>query len=264
MFLFSLISVLHFSPIVVPTRVMVEVLIMIVSLSRTLPRKLHPLVKALSWVLTSFVVLPLELTTGSLHLRLFAVWAYPSWSDLSLTDLRFLQSMQEDLMASRSFMNNSSVRKDPARSQWKKLLLMWTSNIDRTLLIECFQSNAFNRMLSIDCFQSNAFNQALSIKPFQSNALNWTLWIKRFQSNAFDRTLSIERFRSNAFDRTLSIERFQSNAYKIYWMSAQLANSSTVHVHWSDLNAFKLNNFLNGLFCKTVLLSNWTYLYNKH
>ena len=93
-----------------------------------------------------------------------------------------------------------------SNSQWKKLLVMWTSIIDWTLSIICFRSN------------SNAFNRTLSIERFQSNALNQTLWIKRFQLNAFNQTLwtlnqtlSIKRFlfQSNAFNQTLSIERFR-------------------------------------------------------
>ena len=56
------------------------------------------------------------------------------------------------------------------------------------------------------------------IKRFRLNAFDWTLLIERFWLNAFERTLSIERFRSNTSNRTLSI----------YWMSAQLAFSSTV------------------------------------
>ena len=83
-----------------------------------------------------------------------------------------------------------------------------------------YRSNTFNRMLSIKLkrFPSNAF-----IKCSQPNS------IERFQSNAFNRTLSIERFQLNAFNQTLSIKRFQSNAFDIYWMSSQLAISSTVH-----------------------------------
>ena len=65
---------------------------------------------------------------------------------------------------------------------------MWTSNINRTLSIECFQSNAFNWTLSIKRFQSNAFNRMLSIERFNRTLpkyigcpYNWQflpLWIR--------------------------------------------------------------------------------------
>ena len=115
-------------------------------------------------------------------------------------------------------------------SQWKKLLVMWTSIIDLTL--SSFQSYAFDqtRTLSIARFQANALNRTLYIERFISNALNQTLYIERFESNALNQTLSIEHSQSNAFNQMLSIKRFQSNAFDIYSMSAQLAISSTVPI----------------------------------
>ena len=110
---------------------------------------------------------------------------------------------------------------------------MLTSNIDQTLSIELehFGSNAFDQTwtLLIERFRLNAFDQTLLIKRFWSIAFDQTLlinciWLNAFdRSNAFDWMLLIEHFRLNAL-----IECIQSNAFDSYWMSTQLAISSTV------------------------------------
>ena len=112
-----------------------------------------------------------------------------------LSFLQIQQKIQEHKREQRAM--NTSWKQDCFKDkvhtttpQWKKLLVVQTSNIDwtQTLLIE----------------------------------------LERFWSklNAFDRT------HSNRTNGTLSIEcfeRFQLNAFDIYWVSSQLAISSTVH-----------------------------------